>query len=103
MSSSLSRRSFLKKSLAASGLTLAVSVTPLGYKLLNASEKSKEALASFKPNVWFEITPKNEVIITIGNSEMGQGVLTALPMIIADELEADWKQVKVRQGPAHQR
>ena len=39
MSPSISRRSFLKGSLAASGLTLAVSVTPFGYKLLNASEK----------------------------------------------------------------
>ena len=65
-------------------------------------KKTPEALKSFKPNVWFEITPQNVVIITVGNSEMGQGVRTALPMIIADELEADWKQVRIRQGPAHQ-
>ena len=57
-------------------------------------------MPGFKPNVWFEITPDNRVAITVGASEMGQGVHTALAMIIADELEADWKQIKVGHGPA---
>lgn len=100
MENQISRRNFLKKSLKVAGLTIAVSITPSGYKLLNASEKKEQALKSFKPNAWFEITPDNAVTVTIGNSEMGQGVLTALPMIIADELGADWSQVKVVQGPA---
>jgi isoquinoline 1-oxidoreductase beta subunit len=55
---------------------------------------------SFKPNAWFEITPDNKITITLGIAEMGQGSSTGLPMIIADELEADWKQVRVKQGPA---
>jgi isoquinoline 1-oxidoreductase beta subunit len=92
----ISRRAFLK----ATGLTIAVSVTPFGYELLNASERKAEALSGFKPNIWFEITPDNKVTITVASVEMGQGVHTALPMIVADELEADWKQIKVRQGPA---
>jgi isoquinoline 1-oxidoreductase subunit beta len=50
--------------------------------------------------VWFEITPDNKITITLGISEMGQGSRTALPMIIADELEADWKQVRIQQGQA---
>ncbi len=100
MEKHISRRAFLKESLTVTGLTIAVSVTPFGFKLLNASEKKEEALKSFKPNAWFDITPDNVVTITIGNSEMGQGVLTALPMIIADELGADWNQVKIVQGPA---
>ena len=95
MTISISRRTFLKTA----GLTIAISVTPFGYRLLNASGK-EETLSGFKPNVWFEITPDNRVAITVGASEMGQGTHTALAMIIADELEADWKQVKVRQGPA---
>jgi len=96
MKTSMTRRTFLKSSLAASGLTIAVSVTPFGYTLLNAAEKK-----DFNPNVWMHITPDNKVTIYIGNSEMGQGVLTAQSMIIADELEADWKkQVQIRQGEA---
>ena len=94
---SVSRRDFLKGSLAATGLTIAVSVTPLGYRLLNASEK-RGSISGFNPNVWFEITPDNVVRITLGSSEMGQGSHTALAMIIADELEADWKQVQVQMG-----
>ena len=99
MNTTISRRAFLKGSLAATGLTIAVSVSPLGARLLNASE-GKEALKSFKPNLWYEITPKNIVNVSIGASEMGQGTHTALSMIIADELEADWKQVRVQQGSA---
>ncbi len=100
MTKSISRREFLKGSLAATGLTVAVSVTPLGYKLLNASQEKGAKLSQFKPQVWFEITPDNRVTITIGNSEMGQGVRTAHSMIIADELEADWSLLTIQQGPA---
>jgi isoquinoline 1-oxidoreductase subunit beta len=99
MNTSMSRRDFLKGSLAATGLTIAVSVSPLGYKLVNASQ-SKEALKGFKPNIWYEITPNNVVTVFIGSSEMGQGTHTALATIVADELGADWKQIRVKQGPA---
>ena len=95
MRTSMTRRAFLKGSLAAAGLTIGVSVTPFGHRLLNASE-----IDSFSPNAWFKITPDNKVAIFVGNSEMGQGVLTALSMIIADELEADWSRVSVKQAPA---
>jgi isoquinoline 1-oxidoreductase beta subunit len=80
------------------GLTIAVSVSPFGYSILNASEKKD--LKAFNPNVWLHITSDNKITINIGNSEMGQGVLTAQSMIIADELEADWKQIKIKQAPA---
>jgi isoquinoline 1-oxidoreductase beta subunit len=98
MKKTMTRRTFLKGSLAATGLTIAVSATPFGYRLLNASEKK----SSFNPNVWFEITPDNKIMITLGASEMGQGTHTALAMIIADELEADWELVQVRQGGARE-
>ena len=100
MNTPISRRTFLKGSIAATGLTIAVSITPFGFKLLHAQDKGKEALAAFKPSAWMEITPDNQVTIYVGNSEMGQGILTALPMIIADELDADWERVQVRQGGA---
>ena len=95
---SMTRRSFLKGSLAATGLTIAVSATPLGYRLLNASQK--DSISGLNPNAWFAVTPDNKVTITLGASEMGQGTHTALAMIVADELEADWNQVQVRQGGA---
>ncbi|MBN1106999.1 MAG: xanthine dehydrogenase family protein molybdopterin-binding subunit [Deltaproteobacteria bacterium] len=95
MKTPISRRTFLKGSVAAGGLTLAVSVTPSGYSILNAAEKK-----DFSPSVWIRITPDDKVTITIGQSEMGQGVLTSQSMIIADELEADWKKVVIKQGPA---
>jgi isoquinoline 1-oxidoreductase beta subunit len=97
---SITRRSFLKGSLALTGLTIAVSVSPFGYELVNASDKEKSAASGFSPNAWFTISPDNKVNIVIGNSEMGQGVLTAHAMIIADELEADWTNLKISQGGA---
>jgi isoquinoline 1-oxidoreductase beta subunit len=96
----MTRRSFLKGSLAATGLTIAVSASPLGYRLLNASQK--EAVTSLNPNAWFAVTPDNKITITLGASEMGQGTHTSLAMIIADELEADWSRVRVRQGGARE-
>ncbi|HYA41536.1 MAG TPA: xanthine dehydrogenase family protein molybdopterin-binding subunit [Syntrophobacteraceae bacterium] len=91
----ISRRNFLKGSLA--GMTLVLSAGPLGFRIVNASDKD---VTAFSPTSWFTVTPDNKVTIFVGNSEMGQGVLTAHAMIVADELEADWKQVEVRQGPA---
>jgi isoquinoline 1-oxidoreductase beta subunit len=90
---SISRRDFLKGSF----LTIAVSITPLGTKLLTAKEAGK---AVFAPNVFFELTPDGLVTVAIPNSEMGQGVRTALSMIVADELEADWSQIRAKQAPA---
>lgn len=93
MNPTISRRSFLK----GSGLIIAVSITPLGFEIINASERKP----IFKPNVWFEIASDNKITITLGVSEMGQGSRTGLAMIIADELEADWKQISVKQGGAN--
>ncbi|MGA7217891.1 MAG: molybdopterin cofactor-binding domain-containing protein, partial [Candidatus Sulfotelmatobacter sp.] len=56
--------------------------------------------SSFSPNAYLRITPDNKIIIIVARSEMGQGVRTALPMILAEELEADWKQVEIEQAGA---
>jgi isoquinoline 1-oxidoreductase subunit beta len=100
---SLSRRDFLKSSLATAGLTLAVSIGPFGYRIVNASQGgggSAGPAPHLKPNVWFEIAPDGTVTISIPSSEMGQGVRTSLAMIVADELEADWQSVRAVQSPA---
>jgi isoquinoline 1-oxidoreductase beta subunit len=97
MKSSISRRDFLKGTLAGAGLTIAASITPFGTKLLGAKDVGK---AVFAPSVFFEVTPDNIVTVTIPNSEMGQGVRTCLAMIVADELGADWSQVRTKQAQA---
>ena len=96
MKTLISRREFLKTTLAGAGLTIAASITPFGSRLLSAQEVKK---GLFNPNVWIRITPDNIVTIVVNKSEMGQGVSTSLPMIAADELEADWKQIRFKEAP----
>src|SRR5207247_2553571 len=84
-----SRREFLKTSGAGAlvvGFTL-----PL--------PKRAEAAGVFQPSAYLRITPDNRVTVIVGSSEMGQGVLTAIPMLVAEELDADWSTVRVEQAP----
>ncbi len=96
MRTSITRRQFLKMT---TGLALAVAATPAGFRLLSAAELAKMG-PSFHPSVWLEVRPDNAVIVTVSKSEMGQGVYTSLPMIVADELDADWKNVRMESAPA---
>ena len=96
MKTEISRREFLKTTLAGTGLTIAATMTPFGSRLVSAQDVKK---GLFNPNVWIRITPDNIVTIVVNKSEMGQGVSTSLPMIAADELEADWKQVRFVEAP----
>src|SRR6266849_4047745 len=89
--SPLSRRSFLTVG-AAAGAGLVI-----GFYLPHGSSSNAEV---FSPNAYLRITPENKVIIVVARSEMGQGVRTALPMILAEELEADWKQIEIEQAGA---
>lgn len=52
----------------------------------------------FAPSVWVRIEADGTVSLTAGKCEMGQGVRTSLPMILAEELDADWERVRVVQG-----
>jgi CO/xanthine dehydrogenase Mo-binding subunit len=89
--SPLSRREFVAAGVAAgAGLVI-------GFYLPHRSSSGKEV---FSPNAYLRITPDNKVTIVVARSEMGQGVRTALPMILAEELEADWKQVEIEQAGA---
>jgi isoquinoline 1-oxidoreductase subunit beta len=98
MKKDLTRREFLKTSLAGAGLTLAVASLPGGVRILTAAEAEKDP--AFRPNAYLRIAPDDSVTVIVNKSEMGQGIATALPMIIADELEADWKQVRFVFAPA---
>src|SRR5438046_8599436 len=55
--------------------------------------------APFTPNAWIQIAPDGAVTLWVAKSEMGQGVRTALPMILAEEIGADFARVKVEQAP----
>ena len=62
------------------------------------SPSATAAATKFEPSVYVHINSDNTVGIVVHRSEMGQGIRTSIPMIVADELEADWQQVKVIQG-----
>jgi isoquinoline 1-oxidoreductase subunit beta len=92
----VTRRSFLKGS-AAAGASLLLPFHFFG-KPRNHKRSEPAAPAPFAPNAWLEISPAGEVKIWCGKSEMGQGVRTALPMIVAEELCCDWRRVVVVQA-----
>jgi len=83
-----SRRDFLKASGLVIGFTL-----PVGARLAYAAE------TQFKPNAYLRIGSDNVVTVVCGLSEMGQGVHTAIPMLVAEELDANWSRVRVVQAP----
>jgi isoquinoline 1-oxidoreductase beta subunit len=88
------------KSTSNSGLAIAALITESGYTLTKGEKSSSPDLP--QPNVWVRITPDDTVTVYIGKSEMGQGAYTSLPMILADELDVDWKQIRVETSPAGQ-
>ena len=95
----IDRRSFLKtSSIASAGLVLGLHVS------CNSKFGSENRpAASFDPNVFLNINEKGEITIIAHRVEMGQGIRTALPTILADELEADWGKVTVSQALADEK
>jgi isoquinoline 1-oxidoreductase beta subunit len=91
----LTRRSFLKSS-AATGGSLIIAFHLNRTCALSAS--SLPSSNSFAPNAWLEVSADGAVKIWCGHSEMGQGVRTSLPMIVAEELCCDWRRVEVLQA-----
>ena len=90
---SINRRDFIKYSgLTTAGLAFGLYIST-AEKLIAQSSKT-----FFNPNIWLQIDKDGIVTITMHRSEMGQKIWTALPMIVAEELEADWSKIKVVQG-----
>ncbi|MCG8421637.1 MAG: xanthine dehydrogenase family protein molybdopterin-binding subunit [Proteobacteria bacterium] len=97
MTAEISRRGFLK----VSGFSVAVLLTSKGCRQAVVRKGQLDVDTDAYPAIaWIRITPDNHVTVIVGRSELGQGVHTSLPMIIADELEADWNRVKVEMAPA---
>jgi isoquinoline 1-oxidoreductase beta subunit len=89
----LSRRGLLKGAAATSGLVLGFHV---GFRKLPFAQAAEGA--QFQPNVFLSIDDTGLVTIVASRSEMGTGIKTDLPLVLADELEADWSWVKVVQA-----
>ncbi|HEY4950025.1 MAG TPA: xanthine dehydrogenase family protein molybdopterin-binding subunit [Candidatus Acidoferrales bacterium] len=90
--SNASRREFLKSSAAGgAGLLLA-------FYLPGIAARADAAEQTFKANSYIFIDPQGDIRLVVTRSEMGQGVRTALAMILAEELDADWSRVKIEQG-----
>lgn len=102
----VSRRDFLLIVPAAgAGLVLgmrlaseAAGAEPAGAEATAASAAGGAAPGAFAPNAFLQIDATGDVTIWASKSEMGQGVRTALPMIVAEELDADWSRVRVEQA-----
>lgn len=92
----MDRRSFLKVSLLASGALL---VGVGSYDILRAGKAGE----TWKPNLYVRIDPDGKITIVSKNPEGGQGVKTAFPMVVAECLEVDWKDVHVEQAPLDDR
>ena len=97
----VSRRGFLKGLLATSGLVVAAEFLPArGALAAYATGAAKMASGVVSdPHVFVSIDPSGLVTIVAHRAEMGTGSRTSLPMVVADELEADWSRVHVVQSP----
>jgi isoquinoline 1-oxidoreductase beta subunit len=102
----VSRRDFLKGVVAGGGLVVAAQVFPRAALAdggsVNAYKTGADGMpggAVWDPHVFVSIAPDGTVTIVTHRSEMGTGSRTSLPMVVADEMEADWAKVKIVQAP----
>ncbi len=94
-----SRRKFLKDSaVLMGGLVIGFYLPIKGGRAL-AAEGAGAPAQVYPPNAFIRIAPDDTITIVVNKSEMGQGVYTSLPMLIAEELEADWTRIRVESAP----
>ena len=96
LDTTISRRGFVK---GAAGLTFAFTLG--GSMLGRMADAVAQPQTAAKLNAWVTIGADNMITILCPSSEMGQGVLTALPLILAEELDADWSKVKCEFAPGN--
>ena len=94
MANILSRRTFLKVSAAGGAMIVG------GYLPGLRETGTAEAAGSFEPNIWLKIGADDNVVIKLTQLEMGQGVMTSMPMLVAEELDVDWNKIKTEWVPA---
>jgi isoquinoline 1-oxidoreductase beta subunit len=92
-----SRRKFIKDTaLLMGGLVIGFYLPAKGGRALAADAPPKTV---YPPNAFIRIAADDSITIVVNKSEMGQGVYTSLPMLIAEELEADWSRIRVESAP----
>ena len=92
------RRSFLRVTALAGGGIMLGSYLRLGETAEAFAATVGGGAAEFTPNAYIRLMPDGIVTIVAKNPEIGQGVKTMLPMLIADELDVDWKNVRIEQA-----
>jgi isoquinoline 1-oxidoreductase beta subunit len=90
----VTRREFLQAASAA-GASLVI-----GFSLPGCAEAGAPPGPPLEPNAWLRIGTDESILVIVDRSEMGQGVATSLPMLLAEELEADWTKVRIEFAPA---
>ncbi|MBS0559557.1 MAG: xanthine dehydrogenase family protein molybdopterin-binding subunit [Proteobacteria bacterium] len=96
-----SRRFFLKASLAAGGGLLLQAALPGAPRAASSAPVAAQANEDAALTAFVRIAPDGTVTIMSKNPEIGQGIKTMLPMVIAEELDADWKDVRIEQAPVN--
>jgi isoquinoline 1-oxidoreductase beta subunit len=97
----LNRRAFLIRSALATGGLLVGFHLPAARKLYANPGDMPGTDQAVEVNAWIVIEPDDTVVIRVARSEMGQGIFTALPMLVAEELACDWSRVRAEYAPAH--
>lgn len=92
----MSRRGFLQVSAIAGGGLLA---SWAGFAAPDAAAQSAPGAQALQASPFVRIAPDGAITIIIGSVEMGQGAATVMPMLVAEELDADWNQVRWEQAP----
>src|SRR5678816_1560281 len=94
MAKTINRRTFLTVSAAGGALLVGGYIPGL---------RTAEAAGVFEPNVWLKIGADDNVTIMLSMLEMGQGVMTSMPMLVAEELDLDFSKIKTEWAPADMR
>jgi isoquinoline 1-oxidoreductase beta subunit len=98
MTTSLDRRDFLRSTTAVGGGLLIGAWLDFGAPETLLAAERPDARADFSPNAFIRITPEGVITILAKNPEIGQGIKTMLPMLIAEELDVPWESVRIEQA-----
>jgi isoquinoline 1-oxidoreductase beta subunit len=96
MKPSMTRRSFI----ATSSLVIAGAAVSSNIDIFNVSPAQAQPNPTFKPHAFLEIGTDDTITVWVGQTNLGQGSHTGIPMVIADELDGDWQTVQVKMAPA---